>query len=96
MVNQNYIRTFQAGFDDGSFEDPEYTKLEKVAKLLTEKTGYLFKVKDVDFDSAQNWKWTTITTNLQDGGGSFQAFTPADQEKALTLTSCVRLPHLFC
>lgn len=85
MVNQNYIRTFQAGFDDGSFEDPEYTKLEKVAKLLTEKTGYLFKVKDVDFDSAQNWKWTTITTNLQDGGGSFQAFTPADQEKALTL-----------
>ncbi len=72
------IRTFTP-------DTPEYNRLTRAAKVLTEASPqkFTYKVEETFFDFGQNWMWTTIICYRPDGE-SYQALYPADQEAILT------------
>lgn len=68
------IRTYRRG-------EPEYDKLEKLARILNElDPDSVYTVQDTYFDLGQDWMWTTIIQNPGGGGSSTQILTPRDLE----------------
>lgn len=65
---------------------PEYKRLERAAKILTEASPRkcVYKVEDTYFDYGQGWTWTTIICYPPNGEYSYQALYPAQHEKILT------------
>ena len=65
---------------------PEYARLERAAKILTETSPRkcVYKVENAYFDYGQGWAWTTIICYPPDNGYSYQALYPAQHEKILT------------
>lgn len=63
---------------------PEYARLERAAKILTEFSPrkYVYKVEDIYFDFGRNWLWTTIIAYRADGE-SYQALDPVRHEQIL-------------
>lgn len=65
------MSAFISVFDKDS---EEYEKLQIAALMLTNRSAkhYKYYVGKTDFDSGQNWEWTTILSNGGNWGG-FQA-----------------------
>ena len=68
-----------------SADEQEYQNLARVARIMTARSlnGTRFEVGVTYFDFGQDWRWTTILAYKLDNG-SFQALTPAEQEKIVT------------
>lgn len=68
-----------------SADEQEYQNLSYVARIMSARSsnGTRFEVGITYFDFGQNWKWTTIIAYTQNKS-SFQALTPAEQEKIVT------------
>ena len=66
-------------------DEQEYKNLAHVARIMTARSlnGTRFEVGVTYFDFGQNWRWTTILAYRRDNG-SFQALSPAEQEKIVT------------
>ena len=66
-------------------DEQEYQNLARVARIMTARSlnGTRFEVGVTYFDFGQDWRWTTILAYKKDNG-SFQALTPAEQEKIVT------------
>lgn len=66
-------------------DEQEYKNLARVAHIMTARSlnGTRFEVGVTYFDFGQDWRWTTILAYRRDNG-SFQALTPAEQEKIVT------------
>ena len=65
----------------------EYTKLVAVAEMLEafSPNGFSYTVDEIYFDFGQDWWWTTIVANRQNGKlwDSWQALSPRQWERIL-------------
>lgn len=63
----------------------ERMNLELAAAMLTDMSPnrYRYYVGETYFDFGQNWMWTTVLCNNGGAFGSYQALSPAEQERII-------------